>query len=142
MRPALLAALLWLGACDQRSEPAATAASPSRPAAASPAPQTAGYVGRWAASPDLCASGAWVFAADRLVTAGEVACEFQQVTPDARGWTVAASCTAEAPPAPATLRLERAGGGALAVSGGPFQPVTLRLCAESQGTATVSPTNP
>ena len=158
MTRALLAILLLLADCGEgggpdggapersgpsRAEAGAGASNPDLSVSAPPGGRApAGFVGRWAASPELCASGAWVFSPDRLVTAGEVACDFQEVTADADGWTVRASCTAQAPAEPATLRLSRAEGGGLAVSGGPFQPVTLRLCAENWGTATAGPANP
>jgi hypothetical protein len=58
-------------------------------------------------------------------------CDFSQVSALAEGWTIQAACTAEAPPQPATLRLTRAPGGGLRVEGGPFEPVTLQLCAEN-----------
>ena len=79
------------------------------------------YVGRWAAEAGFCAAGAWVFTANTLSTAGEVSCTFNTVTPTAAGYTVQASCTAEAPPAPFTLRLSYAQSAQeLLVEGGPF----------------------
>ena len=140
-RVAPLALVLLAAACGRGEEGAAparseTAAPPS--AAAAPeqaqAASLAGpdvYVGRWAARPELCAAGAWTFAADRLTTAGEVACSFQQVERTAAGWEIAASCTAQAPAQDAELTLtltDPAPPETMTVSGGPFESVTLRRC--------------
>ncbi len=91
--------------------------------------ETPFYVGRWAADPSYCAAGAWVFAERSLNTAGEVSCTFTTVTSTATGYTIQASCTAEAPPAPATIRLSYAQSAqALLVEGGPFSPIGLIRC--------------
>lgn len=73
-----------------------------------PLPPTSGerrYVGRWAASADMCRSGAWVFEPDGLETAGEVSCDFTDVSEAPGGYEIAARCTAEAPPENDRIRL-------------------------------------
>jgi len=124
MKPIVLILLaLPLAACEPSRPPA------KAPVAVNPGPpgplqsQPPSYVGRWAASPDLCAAGAWVFTDKSLVTAGEVSCTFAQVTANDTGWIAEGACTAQGPAQPATLVLNttRAGPGrSLAVSGGPF----------------------
>lgn len=109
-----IAALLALGACGQRPEPAAiTEASPTAPVAA-PTPHPAPppppfFVGRWAASLELCTGGAWTIGERELSTAGEVHCRFERTTAVAAGFEVEAVCTAEGPPTahrpPPALRL-------------------------------------
>jgi hypothetical protein len=86
------------------------------------------YVGRWAAEPGLCEDGAFVFTADALVTAGEVACDWGEVEREGEGWRMNARCSAEGAPRPATLRLVPAGEGALRIEGAPFLPVTVTRC--------------
>ena len=94
-----------------------------------PGGETPFYVGRWAAEASYCAAGAWVFTATTLNTAGEVSCTFNTITPTTTGYTIQATCTAEAPPAPATLRLSYAQSAqALLVEGGPFAPIGLIRC--------------
>jgi hypothetical protein len=91
--------------------------------------ETAFYVGRWAADAGLCAGGAWVFTETTLNTAGEVSCTFNTITPTTTGYTIQATCTAEAPPAPATIHLSYAQSAqALLVEGGPFSPIGLIRC--------------
>lgn len=63
------------------------------------------YVGRWAATEQLCTSGAWRFAPKRLDTAGEVSCAFDSVDKVPGGYDIHANCTAEAPPQPDTIKL-------------------------------------
>jgi len=105
MRPSI-----WLGAgtvalllqaCGG-SENGATGATPGRSAPAAPF-----FVGVWAARPDLCPDLTWRFEADRVVTAGEVACWWDAPEPTADDYLLAATCVAEAPPAPAEIRLAR-----------------------------------
>ena len=63
------------------------------------------YVGRWAASEGLCASGAWRFHATHLETAGEVSCRYDRVDTVPGGYDLHATCTAEAPPAADLIKL-------------------------------------
>ena len=110
---------LFLAACQNEATP------PGNPGGG----ETPFYVGRWAADASYCTAGAWVFTATTLNTAGEVSCTFNTITPTATGYTIQASCTAEAPPAPATLRLSYAQSAqALMVEGGPFAPIGLIRC--------------
>ena len=140
------AVILLVAACGRQegegtaSAPASQASVAEAPPAASAAPaqaqaaSTAGpdvYVGRWAARPNLCAGGAWTFAADRLSTAGEVSCTFREVERTQSGWEIAAACTAEGPAKDAELVLtltDPAPPETMTVSGGPFESVTLRRC--------------
>jgi hypothetical protein len=128
---------LALVAC-QKPAPAASdqaAAEAPPPVAPAPAPEAPPrYVGRWAASADLCQTGAWNFAERRLETAGEVACEFQQVTPNEGGYDIHAVCTAEGPPKPYELKLRFAQSAkALLVEGGPFNDMGLIWCGAGPG---------
>ncbi|HEX8570085.1 MAG TPA: hypothetical protein VF699_09215 [Caulobacteraceae bacterium] len=149
LRPAAVIALALLAAACGREEgqgdaagtpPAADAVSAAEtPAAVAAAPPgqavttvgPSGFVGRWAAQPNLCAAGAWTFAADRLTTAGEVSCTFGKVERTQAGWEIAARCTAEGPPQDAGLTLtltDPAPPETMTVAGGPFESVTLRRC--------------
>ena len=148
MRRLILAPLLLLVACGDPIDPeAANAPIPPEPAPAAlaplpappaPAPVTsraaAGFVGRWAVNPSLCAQGAFVLTPTGLTTAGKVACSFGQIDTTQDGWAVQASCTAEGPSAPANLLL-RESGGVLNISGGPFEAVPLRRCPEPAAVA-------
>ena len=136
MKPALIAVLsvLSLAACQRRAEgpppPPPTGGPPPGPPA--PVPTQASFIGRWAATADLCTTGAWVFDADRVSTAGEVGCRFGSVSPIPTGYLINASCTAEGPPQPKTFTLTMLGGTppSMTVAGGPWSaPVTLHLCA-------------
>ncbi len=125
-RPVLFAALA-LAACG----PTASDPEPRAPAASSPA-APARYVGRWAARPELCRDGAWRFEAKRVATAGEVACEFEQVSPTASGYEISARCTAEGASTPQTFTLtmtDPAAPEAMTVAGGPWSgATTLTRC--------------
>jgi hypothetical protein len=92
--------------------------SPASPASTAPAPEGAAipgklpspdteyrYVGRWAATEQLCASSVWRFEPQRLVTAGEVSCTFDSVDKAPGGYDIHATCTAEAPPQPDLIKL-------------------------------------
>lgn len=132
-RLALLLLLPLTTACGEPAPPpqkAPVAVNPGPPVPPETLPPT--YVGRWAARPDLCASGAWVFTEKTLRTAGEVSCTFTQMTPNETGWIAEGACIAQAPAAPATLVLNTTGAGqtrTLAVSGGPFTaPQVLKAC--------------
>jgi hypothetical protein len=71
-------------------EPTATEAGTLPPAGAEYR-----YAGRWAATEQLCDTGAWRFQPKRLDTAGEVSCTFDKVEKVAGGYDIAASCLAE-----------------------------------------------
>jgi hypothetical protein len=87
------------------------------------------FVGRWAATTDLCATAAWVFTETGLATSGEVTCTFDTVTRTRTGYDLQATCTAEAPPAPYLIRLAYAQSAqALLVEEGPFDPIGLVAC--------------
>jgi hypothetical protein len=121
MRPLIpLLGFLALTGCQNGAAPT----PPSPPESEQPF-----FVGRWAAEEAMCASGAWTFTATSLSTAGEVSCTFDRVTETAAGYEIAATCTAEGPPAPHTIRLSYAQSAqALLVEGGPFQPIGLIAC--------------
>lgn len=137
MKPALIAILsvLSLAACQRKAEgppppPPIGAPPPAPPQPASPPP--ASFIGRWAATAELCATGAWVFEADRVSTAGEVGCTFKTVTTVGSSYRIDAMCTAQAPAQPQTFTLTMlpANPPAMTVMGGPWSaPVTLHLCA-------------
>ncbi len=140
MKPALIAVLsvLSLAACQRRAEgppppPPIGGPLPAPPQPAPPpAPTQASFIGRWAATADLCAKGAWVFEADKVSTAGEVGCAFKTVTTTATGYHIDATCTAEGPPTAQvfTLTFLKATPPAMTVTGGPWAaPVTLHICA-------------
>ncbi|WP_374468690.1 hypothetical protein [Phenylobacterium sp.] len=144
MRPArdlLLLLSLVLAACGREAADTPAAPKPAEPPAAGPAPTTAvtrdvpqpaSYVGRWAASPPLCADGAWVFEPGRVQTAGEVACDFVTVTEGLTGYAVAAKCLAEGVAEPQSFHLamsDEAPPQGMTVAGGPWGgPVSLRRC--------------
>jgi hypothetical protein len=149
MRRVLTAGLfaLTLAACDRNAPPpqvtkesapppdaqptgpqAAVAAKPG--ASLPPASAPYRYVGRWAANAAACEHGTWNFDERKLVTAGEVACKFDRIERTAAGYDIAATCTAEAPPAAYHLALTFAESArAMLVEGGPFShPVGLIWC--------------
>lgn len=130
MGVAAIVAGLALGACA-REEAAEGPPAPTTMPADGPA-ERASYIGRWAATPELCSDGAWAFEEARVVTAGEVACDFQEVTPIATGYEVSATCWAEGPPQAGTFMLtltDPAPPQTMSVTGGPWAgPVTLVRC--------------
>lgn len=63
------------------------------------------YVGRWAAESRLCADRAWVFGSDSLRTPAGSSCSFIEIESVPGGYDIAATCTAEGPPASDTIRL-------------------------------------
>jgi hypothetical protein len=88
------------------------AATPNPPPAASsppgklpPADAPDRYVGRWAATEAMCEAGAWRFQRQRLATAGEVSCGFDQVSEAPGGYDIAATCHAEGQTTKDTIRL-------------------------------------
>lgn len=135
-RASLFAALglsaVLAAACGQPAPPATPPVAQNPGPPLTPNPMPPGYVGRWAASADLCEAGAWVFTDKGLTTAGEVSCTFTAVTPNESGWIAEGACIAQAPAAPASLVLNTTRAGAertLAVSGGPFKgPQVLTAC--------------
>jgi len=79
------------------------------------------YVGRWAAAALGCENPAWRFEERRVSTQGEVSCEFNDVQMTPTGYTIQASCTAQAPAAQETIQLSFAESArAMMVSGGPW----------------------
>ncbi|MDO8411543.1 MAG: hypothetical protein Q7S93_15925 [Phenylobacterium sp.] len=103
----VLALLTPLAACGEAPpapslapEPSATADAPVSDATGQPA-----YVGRWAASPAMCASRAWDFRHDGLSAPGDVACRFEGVAALDDGYEIAALCTSQAPPESRRLHL-------------------------------------
>lgn len=129
-----------IAGCGERA-PVEEAAAPEAPAAAAPAQASqtlqgpAAYVGRWAATPELCENGAWEFQARALSTAGEVSCQFDQVTPTASGFDIEARCVAQAPETRHTLTLtltDPAPPQSMTAAGGPWSgSVTLMRCEAS-----------
>jgi hypothetical protein len=78
------------------------------------------YVGRWAASPALCASRAWEFRHDGLSAPGDVACRFEGVAALDEGYEIAALCTSQAPPESRRLSLDFGPAGrTMSIRGGP-----------------------
>lgn len=87
------------------------------------------YVGRWAATPELCKDGAWKFAEMDLSTAGEVSCDFQRVREVPGGYDADALCLAEGSRSEETIQLrfpESAGG--MTVTSQTFKGVGLERC--------------
>lgn len=89
------------------------------------------YVGLWAATAEGCSEPAWRFEERRIITRGEVSCEFQNVTLTDRGYDIRAECTAQAPPEPHNIQLTFAESArAMMITGGPWQSGTaLVFCA-------------
>lgn len=96
-----------------------------------PATAAPRYVGLWAASEALCVDPAWTFRAEGVSTQGEVSCTFDRVSETSSGYEIAATCYAEAPPAPYTIQLAFAESAqAMLVTGGPWAGQTgLVFCA-------------
>lgn len=139
MRPSLmLIPLLALAACDRAETPPKTTAVAEAPAGEAPAPQAEpafqppSFAGRWAAGPQLCADGAWVFRTDGVATAGEVSCSFKKVEPSASGYRIEAACTHEGSQSDGEIVLsmtDPAPPQSMTVEGGPWDgPITLQRC--------------
>lgn len=135
MKPGILAlaGLLLLNGCEPApghdaavTQQAASAGQPMSPSTAS----TPLYAGRWAATEELCADGAWVIDEKGLHTAGEVSCRFDGLPEGAGPVEVDATCYAEGPPRKWRLRLAWAEAGqALLIQNGPFADMGLIRCA-------------
>lgn len=135
---ALAAASLALAAC---SDPADAPFEPDPEAAvevgtAEPLPrelpspdQSPRYLGMWATTVDDCDEPPIRFEADRVSTLGEVSCEFNTVTPTQAGYEIAATCYAEAPPAPYTIRISFAESArAMMTTGAPWAATSFVYC--------------
>lgn len=127
---ALLAAGLAACGAPEPTEPPPAEAAVAAPSAA-PAEATPRFVGLWAVSEDMCAEPAWRFRPEEVSTLGEVHCAFTGVQPNGDGYTIAAMCTAEAPPAPYEITLALTDTPrTMTVSGGPWMaPTQLMYCA-------------
>ena len=114
----LIVAIAALAACDNAPadrEPDAPTANDGITANAPITAQQAGdlpppseglrFVGRWAADERSCTSAAWIFTQSTLRTPAGSSCNFDQVTQVPGGYDIQATCTAEAPPAPDTLKI-------------------------------------
>lgn len=139
MKPAASLALVMavaagLAACRAEPPPSAQAAQvpPPAPTPTPPEPPPPPYVGLWAAGPDLCPNGAWVFDRDRVVTAGEIACEFRDVAATSSGFQVIANCLVDGEAKPYQFNLtltDPAPPRSMTVSRGPWRgPITLMNC--------------
>lgn len=89
------------------------------------------YLGRWAATPALCANGAWQFSSRKLTTAGETACDFTSVATVPVGYRLEAVCQSEGTKTEQTLRLSFDDGEkTMTVRGRTLGPATLIYCGE------------
>lgn len=129
------AAVLLLGACQreatvQSPAPPPVAANADGRASLPPAAASNRYVGLWAVDAAACADPPWRFEARRLSTRGEVGCAFDAVREVPAGYEIAATCTAQAPPEPHTIKLSFAESAeAMRVEGGPWsEPIALVRC--------------
>lgn len=77
--------------------PPAPAAGPDALGALPPADREPRFLGRWAASEELCADRAWRFTAGGLKTPAGSACRFDKVAKVPGGYDIEARCTAEGP---------------------------------------------
>ena len=134
----LLAACSSQPANDVANRPENSAGVPAVPPIAPPGPiakpeplgEAARYVGRWAANPGLCETGAWKFEARHLATAGEVSCDFETVSAVSGGYDVKAHCLAEGAQSDETIRLRILAGRSnrMTVASKTFQPIELERC--------------
>jgi len=131
MRALLVAAAFAMAACGAPQAPITAAGPPTaipHPPAPAPDAPSPRFVGDWSPAEGSCEQP-WRFRADGLTTPGHVACTFSQVTPVAGGYDVAASCTAEGPPAPHAIEIRFAESArAMLVSGGPMNAAALIAC--------------
>jgi hypothetical protein len=63
------------------------------------------FVGKWAADQKSCDSAAWLFTQTSLRTPAGSSCSFGHVTEVPGGYDVQATCTAEGPPKPDTVKI-------------------------------------
>lgn len=96
-----------------------------------PSETTPRYVGLWATTAEGCADPAWRWEANRVTTQGEVSCAFNDVTLTPTGYTIAATCHAQAPPEQHNIQLSFAESArAMMIAGGPWSaPTSLVFCA-------------
>ena len=95
-------------AAEQATPPSSPSPSPSpsvSPGKLPPVDAAYRYAGRWAARESLCKSGTWRFEPKRLVTAGEVSCDFDGVSKIPGGYDIAATCRAEGKTSKDTIQL-------------------------------------
>lgn len=86
-----------------------------------PSEETPRYVGLWAAASVGCDQPAWRWEENQVTTQGEVSCAFDTVEMTSTGYTIQATCTAQAPPTQETIQLSFAESArAMLVSGGPW----------------------
>lgn len=145
MRVVLLSLCLLplLTACERRDETVTPGPArgervqPAEPVPAPPLDLAPTFVGVWAAKPELCGNGAWMFTPQGVRTAGEVSCTWTKVEKTESGYTLVGPCTAEAETKPeeVLLLLDPATPDAMTVTGGPWDvPISLKRCT---GAATV-----
>lgn len=104
------------------------------PQAVPPAAAPPRFVGLWAVNQSLCGEPAWRFEADEVSTRGEVHCGFDRVLPVPTGYSIAATCTAEAPPAPYQMEFAISeSGDAMTIAGGPWAHANLVRCGPLAG---------
>lgn len=128
-------AALALAACSSEPvnqtadlpETAPPVATPKPASSATPTPEPARYIGRWAANEGLCRTGAWRFEEMDLSTAGEVSCDFHRVANVPGGYDVAATCFAEGDQSEDIVKLRFPAAG-MRVESKIFQPITLIRC--------------
>lgn len=87
------------------------------------------YLGRWAATPALCARGSWRFESRKLVTAGETSCDLPEVANRPSGYDLTGVCQAEGVKTPQTLNLTfNEANRTMTVRGKTLGPTTLIYC--------------
>lgn len=93
------------GRADANNTVSGGEATAVRAGALPPPGPVARFVGKWAADQKSCDSAAWQFTQTTLRTPAGSSCSFDQVTEVPGGYDVKATCTAEGPPTPDTLRI-------------------------------------
>lgn len=127
---------------ETEARDAASTPAHARSSAATEQPSESFFVGRWATAPENCAEASWTFTPQGLRTAGHVTCDFQRVTPTARGAEIEAICVAEAAPAPYKIQFRRGQSARqMHVDHAPFADADLVRCDEAPS-APVSPPAP
>lgn len=89
------------------------------------------YIGRWAASANLCDHGAWKFRSRKLSTAGEASCDLPEVAVVPSGYELTGTCKAEGKETEQKLKIsfdERRG--TMRVAGRTLGPVDLIYCGD------------